>query len=82
MKFSFISKYDTIDNSMLKGDYNMAYYRGRKEPVREEETTVWSCTNDSCLGWMRDAFTSEDNPTCPLCQSTMEKEKRVLPVIE
>lgn len=60
----------------------MAYFKGQKEPVPEVETNVWSCTSESCPGWMREAFTFEENPKCPLCESDMDKEIRVLPVIE
>jgi hypothetical protein len=59
----------------------MAYFKGQKEPVPEVETSVWSCTSDSCQGWMREEFTFGENPECPLCHSEMEKEVRVLPVI-
>ena len=60
----------------------MAYFRGQKEPVPEVETSIWSCTNDDCFGWMREAFSLEDTPKCPLCNSEMEKGTKVLPVIE
>lgn len=60
----------------------MAYNRGPKEPIPEVETTVWSCTSDSCKGWMRDAFSFSKNPECPLCHSEMEQETRILPVIQ
>lgn len=60
----------------------MAFNRGPQEPVPEVETTVWACTNDSCSGWMRDAYSFEDEPNCPLCHAAMKKETRILPVIE
>ncbi len=60
----------------------LAFNKGPQEPIPEAETDVWSCTNDSCSGWMRDKFSFEEEPTCPLCQSKMEKETRVLPVID
>ncbi|MEE8673501.1 MAG: cold-shock protein, partial [Heyndrickxia faecalis] len=44
-------------------------------------TTVWACTNDDCNGFMRENFTFEEKPHCPLCHSDMKKEVRVLPVI-
>lgn len=56
--------------------------KNSREPVPEVETSVWSCTNDDCSGWMRDNFSFEDEPTCPICKSTMEKETRVLPEIK
>ncbi|WP_408021942.1 MULTISPECIES: cold-shock protein [Siminovitchia] len=65
-----------------KGDLAiMAYRRGPQEPVPEEETIVWSCTNEQCSCWMRDAFSSENKTICPICKSEMEQETRVLPVI-
>jgi hypothetical protein len=61
----------------------MAFYsRNQSEPVPEVETQVWSCTNDGCSGWMRDTFSFEKKPVCPLCQSEMEAETRILPEIK
>ncbi|HEU5140720.1 MAG TPA: cold-shock protein [Bacillales bacterium] len=60
----------------------MAFHGKNREPVQEVDTTVWACTNDDCAGWMRDDFSFEEEPTCPMCQSTMEKETRVLPEIK
>ncbi len=57
----------------------MAYYNNKKEPVEEVETTVWSCTSESCAGWMREDYSFETEPVCPLCQAEMTKETRVLP---
>ncbi|SEO58640.1 Cold-inducible protein YdjO [Amphibacillus marinus] len=57
----------------------MAYYNNRKEPVEEVETPIWSCLNDECSGWMREDYSFEQEPTCPLCQSEMEKDSKVLP---
>ncbi|GIN56608.1 cold-shock protein [Lederbergia ruris] len=59
----------------------MAYRRGPKEPIPEKETVVWSCTNEECSCWMRDAFSNDEKTICPICKSVMEKEIRVLPVI-
>ncbi|MEC5268809.1 cold-shock protein [Heyndrickxia coagulans] len=59
----------------------MAYFNNQKEPVPEVETTVWACSNDDCNGFMRENFTFEEKPHCPLCHSDMKKEVRVLPVI-
>ncbi|MEI3606434.1 cold-shock protein [Pseudogracilibacillus sp. SE30717A] len=60
----------------------MAFSRGPKEPLPEVETNVWSCTNDECQGWMRESFSFETEPECPLCQSNMEQEVRMLPTLE
>ncbi|WP_010532095.1 cold-shock protein [Lentibacillus jeotgali] len=60
----------------------MSFSRGPKQPIPEVETNVWSCTNDSCAGWMRESFSFNEDPECPLCQSSMAKEVRVLPELE
>lgn len=57
----------------------MAYYNNKKEPVEEVETAVWSCKSDDCAGWMRADYSFEKEPACPLCQTEMEEETRVLP---
>lgn len=59
-------------------------YNSRKKPmdeVVEEVTTIWSCTNDKCNGWMRDNFSFSIEPTCPQCQSAMEKSEKKLAVL-
>lgn len=61
----------------------MAFHgKNPREPVPEVETTVWACTNEDCAGWMRDDFSFEEEPTCPMCHSEMQKETRVLPEIK
>ena len=65
-----------------KGDGTMAFSRGPKEPLPEVETNVWSCMNDDCQGWMRESFSFVEEPLCPLCQSEMEQEVRMLPELE
>ncbi|SFE42920.1 cold-shock protein [Alteribacillus iranensis] len=59
----------------------MAYYNNKKEAPPEVETSIWSCTNEDCSGWMREDFTFEKQPDCPLCQSSMERETKTLPQI-
>ncbi|WP_017470781.1 cold-shock protein [Amphibacillus jilinensis] len=54
-------------------------YNNKQEPVEEVETKVWSCTNDSCPGWMRVDYAFDAKPECPLCQAKMIEEVRVLP---
>ncbi|WP_195574680.1 cold-shock protein [Paenibacillus sp. 1001270B_150601_E10] len=59
-------------------------YHSRKRPmdeIAEEMTAIWSCTSDSCNGWMRDNFSFDNNPTCPHCQSPMVKGEKMLPVL-
>jgi len=70
------------EDSMMKGVLCMGFSRGPKEPVPEVDTDVWSCTNEDCQGWMRDSYSFEEIPKCPLCQSEMEKEVRVLPELK
>ncbi|MGM7702515.1 cold-shock protein [Pseudalkalibacillus sp. Hm43] len=58
----------------------MAFFsKNQQEPIPEVETKVWSCTNQDCSGWMRDGLSFEAKPACPLCQSEMAMETRVLP---
>lgn len=58
------------------------YFSKRAEvPPEEEETDVWTCTNDDCTCWMRDNFSFEESPNCPFCHSKMLKDKRMLPVL-
>jgi hypothetical protein len=52
------------------------------EPIPEIETNVWSCSSSDCAGWMRTSYSFNENPACPLCQSEMAEEVRVLPVIQ
>ncbi|MDP4084944.1 MAG: cold-inducible protein YdjO-related protein [Bacillota bacterium] len=56
--------------------------RGNEEKIEPvlEETEVYSCTDGSCIGWMRKDFASVDLH-CPMCGSEMEKEIRELPKI-
>lgn len=68
--------------SKKKGDAFMAFSRGPKEPIPEVETNVWSCTSEECQGWMREAFSFQVEPSCPLCDGNMELEVRVLPEIK
>lgn len=57
------------------------YRKKMFEEVPKEETKIWSCTKEDCNGWMRDNFMFEHNPTCPLCQSAMVSDTRMLPVL-
>ncbi|MGG3994617.1 MULTISPECIES: cold-shock protein [Aneurinibacillus] len=49
------------------------------EEIPLYEMKVWSCDNDECNGWMRQDFSFSEQPTCPLCQSRMTQETRMLP---
>lgn len=57
----------------------MSFARGPKEPVEEVDTKVWVCTGETCQGWMRESYSFETNPECPLCESEMIQEVRSLP---
>lgn len=59
----------------------MHYRKKPVEEIPEENTAIWSCTKEGCKGWMRDNFTFEDTPNCPLCSSVMERDTRMLPLI-
>jgi hypothetical protein len=59
-------------------------YNSRKKPLEdipEEMTAIWSCTNESCKGWMRDNFAFSVQPTCIQCQSVMVKSEKKLAVL-
>lgn len=57
------------------------YRRQVPEVIPEENTEVWSCTSDTCKGWMRTDFTFLNEPACPLCASSMTQETRMLPIV-
>lgn len=60
----------------------MGFSRGRREPLPEVETVVWTCTGEACNGWMRDSFSFAEEPNCPLCDAKMTKGTRVLPKLD
>jgi hypothetical protein len=60
----------------------LAFNKNRREPVPEVETSIWACTNETCSGFMRDAYSFNEEPKCPLCQSDMVRETRLLPVLD
>ncbi|GAB4072977.1 hypothetical protein GCM10028778_06320 [Barrientosiimonas marina] len=59
----------------------MAFSRRSKEPVPEVDTNIWACKNENCSGWMRASFSFNEDPNCPLCQSSMQMETHVLPEV-
>lgn len=67
---------------MMKGAEHVSFMHMHQEKRPEVETNVWNCTNDACTCWMRESFTFYEEPSCPLCQSKMEKEIRILPEID
>lgn len=60
----------------------MAFMRRQAEPVPETETDIWTCTNEDCTGWMRKGFSFEENPACPLCESSMTSDVKMLPELK
>ncbi|PZE19792.1 cold-shock protein [Paenibacillus xerothermodurans] len=59
----------------------MYFSKKTMEPVQEEQTSVWMCSNDGCSCWMREDFSLEDSPHCPICQSEMVKNTKMLPLL-
>ncbi|WP_178019792.1 cold-shock protein [uncultured Paenibacillus sp.] len=57
----------------------MNYRKKTLEEIPEENTPVWTCTSEDCNGWMRDNFTFDYSPACPLCSSEMVMGMRMLP---
>ncbi|WP_340020601.1 cold-shock protein [Paenibacillus sp. FSL K6-1096] len=57
----------------------MNYRKKPLEEIPEENTAIWACTNDECNGWMRDNFSFEHAPECPLCHSPMARSMKMLP---
>ncbi|AJW69357.1 cold-shock protein [Paenibacillus sp. SEL3] len=57
------------------------YRRQAPEIIPEENTAIWSCTNEGCNGWMRTDFTFLNEPACPFCQASMGQEMRMLPIL-
>ena len=66
----------------LRGASIMTFNKNNREPVPEEETAIWACENSDCLGWMRDAYSFDKEPKCPLCHADMIRDTRTLPVLD
>ncbi|MDR5582862.1 cold-shock protein [Paenibacillus larvae] len=60
----------------------MYFSKKQAEPVQEKETSIWTCENENCSCWMRDNFVFDQTPTCPICDSPMIQNTKVLPVVE
>ncbi|GGB59918.1 MULTISPECIES: cold-shock protein [Fictibacillus] len=52
------------------------------EPIPDVETKVWACTSDGCSCWMRADYSLQKEPQCPICQSAMNEEIRMLPELK
>ncbi|MFY0543781.1 cold-shock protein [Brevibacillus sp. H7] len=57
----------------------MYHAKRNQEPVQDEETSVWTCSNESCSCWMRENLTFDKKPLCPICSSNMVMETKMLP---
>jgi hypothetical protein len=58
------------------------YFRKRSmEEFPQEQTKIWSCSQEDCKGWMRDNFAFEYAPTCHICQSSMVSSLQMLPIV-
>lgn len=64
-----------------QGADHVNFSRKPSEPIPEELTVVWKCCQDECIGWMRDKFSFENIPVCPLCSSVMTKDTMMLPIV-
>ncbi|MFC5653487.1 cold-shock protein [Paenibacillus solisilvae] len=51
------------------------------EPIPEEDTSIWTCSNDGCTCWMRDDFSFGEQPSCPICSSSMISGIKTLPIL-
>lgn len=59
----------------------MYYTKKQSEPIPEESTSIWQCNATNCSCWMRENFTFDPTPLCPICQSKMTESIRTLPII-
>lgn len=58
------------------------YFRKKSlEDIPEENTTIWSCENEGCVGWMRDNFAFASVPICSSCQAPMVSSLKMLPLL-
>ncbi|TVY01072.1 cold-shock protein [Paenibacillus cremeus] len=59
----------------------MYFSKRSTEPLELIQTSVWMCCDTTCYGWMREKFSFDKQPLCPLCTSNMEKKLKMLPVL-
>ncbi|WP_181348440.1 cold-inducible protein YdjO-related protein [Thalassobacillus sp. CUG 92003] len=60
----------------------MAFGKKNQEEIKEEETKIWLCQSEECNCWMRDNFTTQEEPKCPRCGNAMEASQKVLQVVD
>ncbi len=56
----------------------MYYRKKNEEPLPKEQTEVWECESEDCIGWMRKDFSDENHQNCPLCGHKMRTGERLL----
>ena len=56
--------------------------RAKEEEIENilVDTEIYSCIDDSCIGWMRKDFVTDDL-LCPMCGNEMMSEIKELPKI-
>lgn len=59
----------------------MAFKSRVVEPVEEFPTAVWLCSEEDCIGWIRDKYCFDKLPTCPFCKSEMIQGTKMIPVL-
>lgn len=57
----------------------MYHHKKNQEPAADQLTSVWLCTAEACTCWMRENYTFEKEPRCPVCHSEMVKDTKMLP---
>ncbi|MCH6267510.1 MULTISPECIES: cold-inducible protein YdjO-related protein [Neobacillus] len=70
---------------ILKEKEAVPIFFGKRAKEEEMETIlvdteIFSCMDNSCIGWMRKDFVSDDL-LCPMCGNEMIQEIRELPKI-
>ncbi|WP_373230564.1 cold-inducible protein YdjO-related protein [Cohnella sp.] len=54
-----------------------------KPEIPEQESPIWICSQEGiCKVWIRENFTFEKIPICPVCGSNMVHGIKVLPVLK
>lgn len=60
----------------------MMHFRKLKTEVTQQEASVWVCEEkNTCKSWIREDFAFEKVPHCPLCNSSMVRDTKMLPVL-
>jgi len=69
---------------LLKKEAVPIFYGKRSKEEEIEtilvDTEIYSCVDDTCIGWMRKDFVADDL-LCPMCGNIMVQEIKVLPKI-